>query len=78
MSIPHVSFSAIDYIIFILYMVILVSVGLWVSRTKKDQVKTTDDYFLARHSLTWWGNRDHPYCFQYLCGTIHRHVGFGI
>ncbi len=54
MSIPHVSFSAIDYVIFILYMVILVSVGLWVSHTKKDQVKTTDDYFLARHSLTWW------------------------
>jgi len=35
-------------------MAILVFVGLMVSRTKKGLQKTSDDYFLARHSLTWW------------------------
>ena len=54
MNITGVGFSTIDYIIFFAYMSILVSVGLWVSRTKKDQEKTSDDYFLAKHSLTWW------------------------
>jgi SSS family solute:Na+ symporter len=54
MNTPAVNFSTIDYIIFIVYMAILVLVGLWVSRTKKGQVKDSDDYFLAKHSLTWW------------------------
>jgi solute:Na+ symporter, SSS family len=54
MNITGVGFSTIDYIIFFVYMSILVTVGLWVSRTKKNQEKTSDDYFLARHSLTWW------------------------
>jgi solute:Na+ symporter, SSS family len=54
MNITRVSFSTIDYIIFFVYMLILVMVGLWVSRTKKNQQKTSEDYFLARHSLTWW------------------------
>jgi len=51
---PGVNFSTIDYVIFIVYMALLVIVGLRVSRTKKDREKTSDDYFLARHSLTWW------------------------
>ena len=54
MNTSIVNFSTIDYIIFIVYMAILVLVGLWVSRTKKGQVKDSDDYFLAKHSLTWW------------------------
>jgi SSS family solute:Na+ symporter len=54
MDIPGVNFSTIDYVIFIVYMALLVIVGLWVSRTNKYREKTSDDYFLARHSLTWW------------------------
>jgi SSS family solute:Na+ symporter len=54
MNVPNVKFSTIDYVIFIVYMAILVFVGLMVSRTKKGVQKTSDDYFLARHSLTWW------------------------
>ncbi len=54
MNTSSVNFSTIDYVIFITYMAILVFVGLWVSRTKKDQEKSSDDYFLAHHSLTWW------------------------
>lgn len=47
-------FSELDYIIFILYALIIVSLGLWVSRTKKGVEKTAQEYFLADKSLTWW------------------------
>ena len=47
-------FSAIDYLIFGLYAVLIVGLGLWISKTKKGEEKTADDYFLANKSLTWW------------------------
>ncbi len=47
-------FALIDWIIFAAYAVIIVCVGLWVSRPKKGQEKTAKDYFLADRSLTWW------------------------
>ena len=47
-------FAFIDGIIFAAYAVIVVGVGLWVSRPKKGIEKTTSDYFLAGKSLTWW------------------------
>lgn len=47
-------FHFLDYLVFGIYAVIIVSVGLWVSRTKKGTEKTTEDYFLAGKSLPWW------------------------
>ncbi|MBD8488005.1 sodium/sugar symporter [Echinicola sp. CAU 1574] len=47
-------FSTLDYVIFILYAIAIVSVGLWVSRSKKGLEKTAQEYFLADKSLTWW------------------------
>ncbi|MCK5838415.1 MAG: sodium/solute symporter, partial [Bacteroidales bacterium] len=47
-------FSTLDYIVFISYGLIIVSLGLWVSRTKKGKQKTAKDYFLASKSLPWW------------------------
>lgn len=47
-------FSFLDWVIFVVYAVVIVGVGLWVSRTKKGEEKTTSDYFLAGRSLTWW------------------------
>ncbi|WNJ17072.1 sodium/sugar symporter [Pontibacter sp. G13] len=47
-------FEMVDYIIFALYVVAIVIVGLLVSRNKKGQEKTQDDYFLAGRNLTWW------------------------
>lgn len=47
-------FTTSDYIVFIGYVVIIVFIGLWVSRTKKGQQKTSQDYFLASRSLPWW------------------------
>jgi len=47
-------FVTIDWIVFLSYASIIVFTGLWVSRTKKGEQKTTSDYFLAGRSLPWW------------------------
>ena len=48
------SFSTIDIIFFFLYVVFIVALGLYISRTKKGEEKTSQDYFLANRSLPWW------------------------
>jgi len=47
-------FEVIDWIVFFAYAAIIVAVGLWVSRRKKGQERTSQDYFLASRSLPWW------------------------
>jgi SSS family solute:Na+ symporter len=47
-------FSTIDYALFILYAVVIVGLGLYVSRTKKGHQRNAEDYFLASKSLPWW------------------------
>jgi len=47
-------FSFVDYLIFITYVITIVGVGLWVSRTKEGHEKNAEDYFLAGKSLPWW------------------------
>ena len=44
-------FTCWDYGVFVLYIVILVAMGIFLSRGKKE---TSKDYFLAGGSLTWW------------------------
>ena len=48
------SFALLDYLIFGAYAVVIISVGLYVSRTKKGEEKTAEDYFLAGKTLPWW------------------------
>jgi len=48
------SFTFFDYFVFIAYGIVIVGVGLWVSRTKKGHERDADDYFLAGKSLPWW------------------------
>ena len=48
------SFSAIDYIVFGAYCILIVCIGLWVSREKKGHKKNAEDYFLASKALPWW------------------------
>ena len=48
------TFSAIDYVVFLLYIASIIFMGLYVSRTKKGHKKNTKDYFLASKSLPWW------------------------
>lgn len=47
-------FSFIDYAVFIGYCILIVGIGLWVSRDKKGHEKNAEDYFLASKSLPWW------------------------
>jgi len=47
-------FHLIDYIIFAAYAILILSVGLWVSREKKGHKKNAQDYFLASKSLPFW------------------------
>ena len=44
----------VDIIIFITYCLIVISIGLYVSRTKKGEKKDASDYFLAGRGLGWW------------------------
>lgn len=48
------NFANVDYIVFIAYIIGIVSLGLYVSRNKKGHQKDSQDYFLAGKSLTWW------------------------
>ena len=43
--------SALDYTIFAVYVLVIISVGLLVSRKNKS---TTEGYFLAGKSIPWW------------------------
>lgn len=48
------NFELLDYLIFIGYAVLILGIGLWVSRDKKGHQKNAEDYFLASKSLPWW------------------------
>lgn len=43
-----------DYIVFFLYFIIIVGYGLWIYNRKKKAQTSSNDYFLAEGSLTWW------------------------
>jgi SSS family solute:Na+ symporter len=47
-------FSTLDTVIFIGYAIVVVSIALYVSRTRKGTEKSSMEYFLANKSLPWW------------------------
>lgn len=47
-------FEMWDYVVFIAYAILILGVGLWVSREKEGHQKNAEDYFLASKSLPWW------------------------
>ncbi|GAB4111010.1 MAG: sodium/sugar symporter [Thermoflexibacter sp.] len=47
-------FSELDIAVFVGYCLLIVAVGLWVSRDKKGHQKDSKDYFLAGSTLPWW------------------------
>lgn len=47
-------FETIDYVVFVAYIVLLVGLGMFLSRSKKGEEKSSTDYFLAGNTLTWW------------------------
>lgn len=44
----------LDYLVFFIYFIIIVGYGLWVYNKKKKAQASSNDYFLAEGSLTWW------------------------
>ena len=46
--------STLDIIVFVSYCLIILFIGLYVSREKGGKAKSAEDYFLAGKSLPWW------------------------
>jgi SSS family solute:Na+ symporter len=44
----------IDYIVFLIYFVIVAGYGYWIYHRKKKGQADSKDFFLAEGSLTWW------------------------
>ena len=43
-----------DYIVFILYFLIIASYGFWIYKRKQTATANSTDFFLAEGQLTWW------------------------
>ena len=46
--------SIVDIVVFSSYCLLILFIGLYVSREKKGKEKSAEDYFLAGKSLPWW------------------------
>jgi solute:Na+ symporter, SSS family len=43
-----------DYLVFVIYFVVVASYGIWIYNRKKKTTTDTKDFFLAEGTLTWW------------------------
>ena len=43
-----------DFLVFLVYFILVSSYGIWIYRRKKKASETSTDFFLAEGSLTWW------------------------
>src|ERR1700710_2528667 len=43
-----------DYIVFLIYFIVVSGYGYWVYHKKKSKETNSKDFFLAEGSLTWW------------------------
>jgi solute:Na+ symporter, SSS family len=50
----NAGFTTIDYVIFVAYAILIVGLGLWLSRGKEGKQEDAKDYFLAGGTLSWW------------------------
>ena len=46
--------QSLDYIVFLVYFVIVSAYGYWIYQRKKSNETSAADFFLAEGSLTWW------------------------
>ncbi len=47
-------FSTVDIIVFSIYALFIIGLGIWVSRKKPGEEQTSEDYFLAGKTLPWY------------------------
>ncbi|WP_200975816.1 sodium/sugar symporter [Echinicola sp. 20G] len=48
------TFNTLDLVVFVAYCLLIITLGIVVSREKKGHVKDSKDYFLASKALPWW------------------------
>jgi SSS family solute:Na+ symporter len=46
--------QTVDYVVFLIYFVIVAGYGYWIYHKKKKTATDSKDFFLAEGSLTWW------------------------
>lgn len=46
--------QTLDYLVFLFYFIVVASYGYWVYNRKKAKLESSNDFFLAEGSLTWW------------------------
>lgn len=46
--------TSLDYLVFLVYFVVVAGYGYWIFQKKKAAETSTKDFFLAEGSLTWW------------------------
>jgi solute:Na+ symporter, SSS family len=53
-ELTNACFTPIDYVVFAAYAVMIVVVGLWLSRNPNGKERDSKEYFLAGSSIPWW------------------------
>ncbi|MBQ6964455.1 MAG: sodium/solute symporter [Bacteroidaceae bacterium] len=53
-AISQSGFETIDFIILVVYIILLVTLGMFLSHDHEGEGKSANDYFLAGNTLTWW------------------------
>ncbi len=46
--------QTLDYLVFLFYFVVVAGYGYWIYRQKQSKLASSNDFFLAEGSLTWW------------------------
>jgi SSS family solute:Na+ symporter len=46
--------QTLDYLVFLFYFVVVAGYGYWIYQRKQALITTSNDFFLAEGSLTWW------------------------
>jgi SSS family solute:Na+ symporter len=50
----HKGLQTLDYLVFLVYFVVVAGYGYWIYQKKKSKEASSTDFFLAEGSLTWW------------------------
>lgn len=46
--------QTLDYLVFLFYFIVVAGYGYWIYQRKQSKLASSNDFFLAEGSLTWW------------------------
>lgn len=46
--------QTLDYLVFLFYFIVVAGYGYWIYQRKQSKIASSNDFFLAEGSLTWW------------------------